>query len=567
MTVLDTLAKTPFNLLPDDIAWVKKTRDSLSAEQKVAQIFCSMSLRDDPAAMKDILSRKPGGMLRYMGPDLEAAWKATRMAVETSEIPLLISGDLEGGAYGQPYFSPVLNQIGVAACNDSALSESLADVLAREGRAMGYNWSYTPVVDINAKFRSAIVGTRSYGSNVDTIIREATTHINTLQRNGVAATAKHWPGEGYDDRDQHLVTTINPLSVEEWEQSFGKIYRSMINTGVMSVMSAHIALPSWVRKKFAMIGSEAGIEAFRPGSVSKLLNQDLLRGELGFNGLVVSDATPMAGFTSWAEREKMAPEVIENGCDMFLFGFPDQRDLALLMNGLREGRLSEQRLDDAVTRVLGLKAALGLHKKTVDELLPPLDSVRATLRAPSNLAVTTQAAKKTITLIKDTKSILPLQIAKHKRIVVITEGIKPLLPGGEARDLRIVVDGLKARGFEVRHYDATKPPPSAADTDLVLYLIAQESMFSLSHIFIDWRNLHGGLFQALMRFWCDVPAVMVSFGQMYYLYDAPRVPAYINAYTALPAVQEALVRKITGEEPFEGTSPVDAFCGLEDARY
>ena len=561
--MLDQLALAPFNLTADDIAWVKKTRDSLSTEDKIAQIFCSMSLRDDADAMRDIVKRKPGAMLRYMGPDLEAAWNATRIAIESSEIPLLIAGDLEGGAYGQPYFSPVLNQIGVAACRDTGTSEQLADVLAREGRAMGYNWSYTPVVDINAKFRSAIVGTRSYGSNIETIIREATTHINTLQKNGVAATAKHWPGEGYDDRDQHLVTTINPLSFEQWDQTYGRIYRSMINTGVMSVMSAHIALPSWVRKHFP----DVKVEAFRPGSVSKLLNKDLLRDALGFNGVVVSDATPMAGFTSWADRETMVPEVIENGCDMFLFGFPDQRDLALLMKGLRERRLSEQRLEDAVTRVLGLKAALGLHKKSFDDLLPPIDKVRATLRSSGNLAVTAKAAEQTITLIKDVKSILPLSLAKHKRIVIITEGLRSLLPGGEARTLNAIGDGLKARGFEVRQYDVTQLPPSPTDTDLILYLVAQESMFSLSHIYIDWAKLHGGLFQALMRFWCDVPTVMVSFGQMYYLYDAPRIPAYINAYTALPVVQEALVRKLVGEEKFTGISPVDAFCGLEDARY
>ncbi len=561
--MLEKLAFAPFNLAADDIAWVKKTRDALTTERKIAQIFCSMSLRDDPAAIGDIVSRQPGGVLRYMGPNLDAAWQATRSAIEASEIPLLIAGDLEGGAYGQPYFSPVLNQIGVAACNDPALSEGIADVLAREGAAMGYNWSFTPVVDINAKFRSAIVGTRSYGSNVETIIREATAHIQSLQKNGVAATAKHWPGEGYDDRDQHLVTTINPLSFDEWEKSFGRIYRSMINTGVMSVMSAHIALPSWVRKKFP----DAGLEAFRPASASKLLNQDLLRGELGFNGLIVSDATPMAGFSSWADRETMVPEVIENGCDMFLFGLPDQRDIGLLMRGLREGRLTEQRLEEAVTRVLGLKAALGLHKKTLDELLPPLEKVRATLRSTGNLAMTKKAAQKTITLIKDVNATLPLTLAKHKRVVVITEGIRPLLPGGDARTLDAVSDGLRARGFEVRHYDATQPPPTHADTDLVLYLIAQESMFSLAHIYIDWAKLHGGLFQALMRFWHDVPTVMVSFGQMYYLYDAPRVPAYINAYTALPCVQEALVAKLVGEKSFEGHSPVDAFCGLEDARY
>jgi beta-N-acetylhexosaminidase len=563
MDVLDTLALAPFNLSLDDIAWVRKTRDALTDEQKIAQIFCSMSLRDDPAAMKDILRRKPGGMLRYMGPDLDAAWQVTHMAVESSEIPLLIAGDLEGGAYGQPFFSPVLNQIGIAACDDPALSTQMIEVMALEAKAMGYNWSFTPVVDINAKFRSAIVGTRSFGSNIDTIIAQATAHVRALQKNGIAATAKHWPGEGYDDRDQHLVTTVNPLSWEEWQTSFGRIYRSMMDAGVQSVMSAHVALPSWVRKQFP----DAKFDALRPGSVSKLLNRNLLRETLGFNGVIVSDATPMAGFSSFADRETMVPEVIENGCDMFLFGMPEERDLTLLLKGLRSGALSHERLEAAVTRVLGLKASLGLHKKSMNELLPPLAQARATLRQPQSIKVMEVAAAKAITLVKDVNQTLPLTVAKHKRIVVVTEGIRQLLPGGEPRHLNLMLDGLRERGFEVRNYDATQAPPSAADTDLVLYLIAQESMFSLSHIYIDWTKLHAGLFQSMLRFWHDLPTVMVSLGQPYYLYDAPRVPTYINAYCALPTVQTALVAKLVGESAFKGVSPVDAFCGLEDTHY
>ena len=559
---LASLTRAPYHLSAEDIAWVKKTCNGLSAENKIRQIYCPMSVYDDLENTRRLVDLKPGAIFRLLGPDVDAAWKATRLAAESSEIPLLIAGDLEGGAHGLPFFSPVLNQIGVAACNDAALSAGIADVLGRECRAMGYNWSYTPVVDINAKFRSAIVGTRAYGSNIDTIIREATTHINVLQRNGIATTAKHWPGEGYDDRDQHLVTTVNPLSYPEWEDSYGRVYRAMINTGVMSVMSAHIALPSWVLKKFP----DAGNEAFRPGSVSRLLNQDLLRDTLGFNGLIVSDATPMGGLSSWAAREITAPEVIQNGCDMYLFGHPNERDIGLLMDGLRTGKLTEARLEEAVTRVLGLKAALGLHKKTLDELVPPLDFARQTLRTPANLAVTEAGAKKSITLIKDTRQILPISVEKNKRIVVVTEGVKKVMPIAESRTLNIVIDQLRARGFESRLYNPEQMP-TADDTDLVLYLMAQESEWTLSHIYIEWKKLHGGLIQAMTRFWNDVPTIMVSFGQMYYLYDAPRVPVYINAYTALPEVQEALVRKLVGEEAFEGASPVDAFCGQDAARY
>ena len=568
MDILDELKLAPFNLDAEAVAWVKRTRDSLGTDDKVRQIYCPMGIYDDPDNARLLAKLKPGGLFRLMGPDLDAAWQATRIAVESSEVPMLIAGDLEGGAYCLPYNTAALNQIGVAACNDQALSEAIARVIAEEAVAMGYNWSFTPVLDINARFRSAIVGTRSYGSRVDTIIREASVHIRVLQQHGVATTAKHWPGEGYDDRDQHLVTTVNPLPFDEWEQSYGRIYRSMINQGVMSVMSAHIALPSWVRKQ----NPGAGRDAFCPGSASHMLNVGLLRRELGFNGLVVSDATPMGGLSSWADKETYAPAVVQSGCDMYLFGHPDDFEIGLLMKGLRTGRLTEARLEEALTRVLGLKAALGLHKKTVDELLPPLPQARERLRTPGSLAVSAQAARQSVTLIKDVALNLPLNAVTHKRVLIISEGVKRVTPSAQTRSLDTLEAELRQRGFELRHVEPAQPmvpapAPTRDDTDLVLYLLAQESEYTLGHIGIDWKKLHGGILQGMTRYWNDIPTVMVSFGHMYYLYDAPFCPTYINAYTWLPEVQSAVVRKLMGEEAFEGTSPVDAFCGQEAARY
>ncbi len=568
MDTPDTLKLAPFNLSDADIAWVKKTRDNLSTGDKVRQIYCPMGVYDDPENAKVLAKLKPGGLFRLTGPDLEAAWHATRIAIESSDVPMLIAGDLEGGAYCLPYNTAALNQIGVAACNDAALSAAIATVIAEEGAAMGYNWSFTPVLDINAKFRSAIVGTRSYGSSVDTIILEAAIHIKTLQAHGIATTAKHWPGEGFDDRDQHLVTTVNPLSYDEWEASFGRIYRHMINAGVMSVMSAHIALPSWVKKRYP----DAGREAFRPGSVSRVLNVELLRDALKFNGVVVSDATPMAGLSSWAEKEEYVPDVVQNGCDMYLFGYPNEVDIALLFKGLSTGRLTEERLEEAVTRVLGLKAALGLHKKTFDQMLPPLANVREKLRTTKSLAVAAQSVKQSITLVKDVQATLPLTVVKHKRVLIITEGVKRVTPSPQARNLEALENDLRRRGFELRYVEPAPPMtpavlPTRADTDLVLYLLAQESEYTVGNIAIDWKKLHGGILQGMTRYWNDIPTVMISFGHMYYLYDAPGCPTYINAYTWLPDVQLAVVRKLMGEEPFEGVSPVDAFCGQEAARY
>ena len=568
MDILDTLKLAPFNLSESDIAWVKKTRDRLSTGDKVRQIYCPMGVYDDPENAMTLAKLKPGGLFRLTGPDLETAWNATRVAIESSDVPMLIAGDLEGGAYCLPYNTAALNQIGVAACNDAALSEAIVTVIAEEAALLGYNWSFTPVLDINAKFRSAIVGTRSYGSNVDTIIREAAIHIKTLQAHGIATTAKHWPGEGFDDRDQHLVTTVNPLSYDEWEASFGKIYRHMINHGVMSVMSAHIALPSWVKMRYP----NAGREAFRPGSVSRVLNVELLRATLEFNGVVVSDATPMGGLSSWAEKEEYVPDVVQNGCDMYLFGYPNDVDIGILLKALSTGRLTEERLEEAVTRVLGLKAALGLHKKTFDQMLPPLEKVREKLRTTKSLSVSAQSVKQSITLVKDVQATLPLTVAKHKRVLIITEGVMRVTPSPQARNFAALENDLRGRGFELRYVVPALPMtpavmPTKEDTDLVLYLLAQESEYTVGNIAIDWKKLHGGILQGMTRYWNHIPTVMISFGQMYYLYDAPACPTYINAYTWLPDVQLAVVRKLMGEEAFEGVSPVDAFCGQEAARY
>ena len=141
----------------------------------------------------------------------------------------------------------MLNPLGLAAVDDIEATAEISRIMAEEARAAGINWTFTPVVDINAAFRSAIVATRGFGSDVDTIERHALIQLKVFQEHGIAATAKHWPGEGYDDRDQHLVTTVNPQTIEEWERTFGRLYRAAIKAGVLSVMSGHIAFPAFVK--------------------------------------------------------------------------------------------------------------------------------------------------------------------------------------------------------------------------------------------------------------------------------------------------------------------------------
>lgn len=374
----------------------------------------------------------------------------------------------------------------------------------------------------------------------------------------MAASVKHWPGEGYDERDQHLVTTVNPLSMDEWEKSFGRLYRKAIAAGVMSVMSAHIALPAFVRA----LDPQAGAEAFRPASLSKILNQDLLRRELGFNGLIVSDATPMAGMNDWGPRDVVLPEVISSGCDAILFSNDPNGDLMRLVKAVADGRLTQERVDEAVTRVLALKAALGLHK--AERVRPDLGAARRVIESEESAILVRGVTSRVPTLVKDVRNILPLSVGKHRRVLVFSGGV--VLPFAPTPLPLSVPERLTAEGFEVTVF-APGMNVSPRDFDLVLYLLAEETLLTRSRIFLDWHKLTGSVFGAMARYWHDLPTLMISFGYPYYLHDAPRVPAYVNAYGSSEALQGAVVEAILGREAFSGTSPVDPFVGSEQGRY
>lgn len=561
MTVEHSLAKFPFNLSAEDVAWVNRTRNAMSTAQKIRHLFVQVFFGDEVGNAHRLAALSPGGVHRFMSPDLEKNWASTRAFMEACEIPPFITGDFEGGGNHSTCMTAFTNQLGVAAANDPALAGQVVDAMARESAALGFNWTFTPCVDINKNTGSAIVGTRSYGSDEATILQQALIHMRMMQARGIACAAKHWPGEGLDWRDQHLVTTHNPLAPADWHNSFGHIYKSLIDAGLLSIMSAHIALPEYAKAKGAK-----DLELYRPASISRYLNFDLLRGELGFNGLIVSDATPMAGLGSFDSRARIVPQVIENGCDVFLFSDNEEQDIAHMENGLRSGALSEQRLHDAVTRILGMKAALGLHRKTLDERILPLEQVKTIVQLPAHTELSRKVADQSVTLIKDKGNFLPLNPTRHKRICWISNGAPGFLPGMPTQPMDTLRSTLEARGFVVSDFNPDAPP-SPDTTDVVLYVLAEESSLGKSRIVLPWKHLQPGIQNLMSRYWHDVPTVMVSFGHTYYLQDAPRVPVYINAYSTVPDAQLAVAERLTGNRGFSGVSPVDAFAGAPDAQF
>ncbi|MGO7530408.1 glycoside hydrolase family 3 protein [Rhizobium leguminosarum] len=559
MTIYDELRKAPFNLDDAAISWIRDVYASLDLDDKIGQLFTLIMIGTDEEDFKRIASLRPGGVTRFFTADLEFERRVISDLVAKSKVPPIISADLEGSRHSFAFGTPVLGQLGLAAVDDVQATEKSSEILAREGRAMGVRWSFTPVIDINNAFRSPIVGTRSYGSDVNKIERHAVAHVHGLQRNGVAATAKHWPGEGYDDRDQHLVTTTNPLSMDEWKETFGRLYGTLIAEGVLAIMSGHISLPAYVRSKMP----DAGLEAFRPASVSRLLNVDLLRDELGFNGIIVSDATPMGGLSAWGHHLDTLPDIIANGCDMILFSDEPEQDMAAVKGAIEDGRITPERLEEAVLRVLALKAHLKLFQPS--DVLPDAAEARHLLAHPDNVAASREYIGRSPTLVKDVNGIFPLDPAKTKRVLLVDGGIiHPLMP----QPLEFLLPALlRKEGFEVT-IDRPDIVPTPDDFDLVLYALGDESLLVRGRIFVDWHRMGGGgLFKAMYRPWTNIPSVMISFGHPYHLYDAPRVPAYINAYSTMDSVQEAVVDCMLGRKPFLGTNPVDPFCGLEDARY
>jgi beta-N-acetylhexosaminidase len=187
-------------------------------------------------------------------------------------IPVVFSADLEGSHMSLAGGVELPNPLALAAVDDGELTKELSRLMAEEARARGINWSLTLLLDTNAAWRSPIVATRGFGSDPDRILRHALAQIRGFRAPGLGATLKHWPGEGFDDRDQHLVTKINPLSLNDWEHTFGHRYRAGIAAGALAVMIAHIAFPAFARAH----GAE-GLETFRPASISRPLNQTLLR--------------------------------------------------------------------------------------------------------------------------------------------------------------------------------------------------------------------------------------------------------------------------------------------------
>lgn len=560
------LKRKPFYLNEEKIKWVEQTLKGLSTEEKVGQLFC-VNFREGEETEIDYVYNilSPGGCM-YRTIPMKKAIEFTEKVRKKAKIPLLIAANLEKGGNGiveeGTLFAAPME---VAATQNEEMAGHLAEICAEEGMAVGANWAFAPIIDIDYNFRNPITNTRTFGSDPETVRTMGTRFVKDVQKRGMAVSIKHFPGDGRDERDQHLVTSINDLSCEEWDNSYGKVYRSCIEAGALTCMVGHIMQPAYTRYFNPGIKDEDIL----PGSLSKELMTDLLRKKLGFNGLIITDATTMAGYTLPMSRKDAVPFSIANGADMFLFARNLKEDYEFMLDGVRRNIITSERLDEAVSRILAVKAALNLEN---DRTLS-IEKAEQIVGCDKHKKWAAECADEAITLVKEEQGVLPLTKEKYKRILfypIESEGGFAIYKSKTGIGER-VMDELREKGFEVDTFHSmsgmegrTIPTTDITEKyDLIIYIASLSTKSNQTAVRIEWAQPMGA---NCMHFKNDVPTIFISLENPYHLLDVPRVKTYINTYNSNEILLKELVKKLLGESEFKGHSPVDPFCGKWDAH-
>lgn len=564
--MIDLKAK-PFELDREAIAWVENTLKAMTVEEKAGQLFCVLfkeAKKEEFDYVYKILS--PGACMYRVVPEKRAVL-ASQTLQKRSRIPLLIAANLEKGGNGIVEEGTLVGSpMEIAATGDVEMARKMAEACGREARAVGANWAFAPIIDIDGNFRNPITNTRTFGSDPELVKEMGKAYVEEVQSLGMAASIKHFPGDGQDERDQHLVTTINDMDCQTWMDTYGAAYKASIDAGALTVMAGHIMQPEWTRR----LNPQISDEDIMPATLSPELLNGLLREELGFNGLICTDATTMAGYMIAMSRKRAVPESIARGCDMFLFARNLEEDFGFMMDGIREGIITEERLDEAVTRILAVKAALGLHRG-VEEISE--EKASEIVGCSRHQSWAEECADRAITLVKEEEGVLPLTTEKYKKILFYT--IEP--PAGGEGNYQTkaacakVKELLEKEGYEVDDFVpqpygegfTTKYEEIVKNYDLILYVANLSTKSNQTVVRIEWKQPMGADCGHYLN---DVPTVFVSLENPYHLLDFPRVKTYINCYSSNDHCIRQLVEKLAGRSEFKGKSPVDPFCGKWDAR-
>jgi beta-N-acetylhexosaminidase len=560
MPALVDLTAAPYNLDAGQLAWVEDTLASMTLDEQVGQLFTNLfffgadSFSGNPYTAEEIVEKFHVGIARYHGGTAESVQGLLNRLQSASRIPLLIAANCDSGGNGAMSDGTyIASGAQTEASGSTQVAHDAGYVSGREMRAIGANLNFDPCVDILFNWRNTIVNTRAYGTNAADVVRYTIPFVEGQRESGILSCIKHWPGDGVEERDQHLVLGINDLRPDEWEATFGEVYRAHIANGVEMIMAGHIALPYYQQKLNPSL-SDADI---LPATLAPELINGLLKTNLGYNGAVITDASHMIGMASAMRREDYVPAAIAAGCDAFLFFNDLEEDFGYMLAGVENGVISAERLDDANRRILGLKAKLNLHLAASDGTLLRTAEDLEVVGCAEHLAMQANAADLGITLVKNTLDQLPLNPKDHRRIRIyhLTGEVGGITGGGEPEMLKAYIASLTERGYEVTVNDGNSRVKGATlayrnEVDAALILAEVVGYGAQNNYRIQWKTAMSN--ECPWYVW-EVPTFMVSHNYTTHLHDASMVKCYVNAYHPNAANVAATLDKLEGKSSFKGT--------------
>lgn len=584
------LKSRPYYLSEEDCQWVKDTIANMSPEEKVGQLFFQLTASHDEEYLKELMEKYHLGGCRYNPAPGKAIQEQNRILQKYAKVPVFIACNTEAGGDGACADGTHIGAgVKIAATDKEEYAFALGKMANEQAAAIGCNMAFAPVADILYNWENTEIVTRAFGGDAERVATMSKAYLNGAHTiPGFACAAKHFPGNGQDFRDAHIANNVNYFDVEKWDETCGHVYRTLIENDLDAIMGGHIMLPSYAKA----INPELKDEDMMPATLSPEIMTGLLRDRLGFNGMVVTDASHMVAMTDRMKRSEMLPASINAGCDMFLFFNDPEEDFATMLGAYKTGIISEERMTEALTRILGLKAHLGLNKKSKEELVPQPETVEEVLQREEYKAMQKSISEDCITLVKyKDKDVLPMTPDRYKRIMIVhikgaensMSALMKMLGGGKGNPAEALKEKLCAKGFDAFIYESPldvmkKQIEAGEKPDLNIYFAGKNAIadfVSDMDLVITLCDVPNGRPSFGMSkgggeipwYVFEVPVVVVGCGQPTMLADIPQARTYINTYDSKDTTLDALVEDLmNGEEAFKGTDPIDSFCGLFDAR-
>lgn len=542
----------------DGRTWAERSIELLTLEEKVSQLMMPILMGDfapegssaGRRARALVEDHQVGGIIISVGSPTEVAAKLNWLQ-SLSRLPLLIGSDLEGGAgfrfdgvvhaptniwLGGATRFPALMALG--ASGDPGMAYEMGRVTALEARAIGVHVPFAPVLDVNNNPENPVINVRSFGEDPGRVAVLGAAFVRGIQDHGAIATAKHFPGHGDTEVDSHIALPVIRVSRERMDSVELLPFRHAVEVGLGAVMTAHITVPE-------IAGART------PATLSPNVLTTLLREEMGFGGLVVTDAMDMAAVDRMFERGEAAVRALEAGADVILM----PPDLRAARNGIiaavESGRLSEGRLDRSVLRILRAKEQLGLDReRTVD-----IGRVRSVVGVQAHQAVARRVAERSVTLLKDERGLLPLRGTPGARVYSVTYRRPTDLRAGRSFNSALRRTYRRLRSAYV------EPETTRQEYDVVLARARQMDLTVVS-LHVGVRTASGSValpesalefVRALAR--SETPSIVVAFGNPYLLSAFPEVPTYMTAWSGVPVSERAAADALLGRIDVTGRTP------------